>query len=211
MAICQGIMHCPIFQVRNQRFGQAPRRGMTEAGFNPRPLITPELSAVPFYCLAPPTTEVFPRLYRFVHAEGWWDTERRAQRQGFTHIWALLDTPRAGHDLPLRDAVSGFLVHPTWLIKVCPPLPHPHPQTLEHVSSPQDHLRHILTPCTFCPLLSLRALNCKTGTIQTYFPPTSPPHTHIYTGSILRGQRGAQHREAMPAFSRAAQSYHFSY
>lgn len=143
--------------------------------------------------LLPPSTHrrsLSSGLYRFVLAEGWWDRERRTQRLGFTHIWALLDTPRAGHDLPLRDPVSGFLVHPAWLIKVCPPLPHPHPQTLEHVSSPQDHLRHILTPRTFCPLPSLRALNCKTGTIQTYFPSISPP-THTFTLDPFSEARGA--------------------
>lgn len=171
---------------------------MTEARFSPRPLITSGLSSTPFYCLPQSPQRSFLRATnRLIHAEGWPDTERRAQRQDLTHVWALLYTPWAGHELPFLDSVSGSLVHPTWLMKVYP-RPSPIPILTLRFSGAWDHLRHIPTSHPFCPFPSFRALHCKTGTMQNCSSHTLKLGLFSEARGVLSTERRGQHLLEQP-------------
>lgn len=92
-------------------------------------------------------------------------------REGdLTHVWALLYTSWAGHELPLLDLVSGFLVHRAWLIKVCLLYPHPHPQPLWSMGIPMGSTRTHSHSSPFLSPPQPRVLHCKPGTMQICSP-----------------------------------------
>lgn len=130
MQLCQGNMHCPIFQ--DLKGTQTVHgKGMIQSQTK---------SSGPLRSLPTPIPEILPLANtRLAQVKGLWNPERGA-------------SPTCGPFYTLLGLTinclcwslfRGFLVCPAWLIEVCPPLhPHPHlrPQLLWSMGTPMGSM-----------------------------------------------------------------------